>query len=90
MDLDRKPLYTAPAWATGPALLKGNMSESNLEQRVLELENSNAVLNKNLYETTRLLIDVCGELSRVKKDQHQIGENIYNYLENVVDWAEYP
>ena len=66
------------------------MSESNLEQRVLELENSNTVLNKNLYETTRLLIDVCGELSRVRKDQHQIGENIYNYLENVVDWAEYP
>jgi predicted Fe-S protein YdhL (DUF1289 family) len=66
------------------------MSESNLEQRVLELENSKTALNQNLYETTRLLIDVCGELSRVKKDQHQICENIYNYLENVVDWAEYP
>jgi hypothetical protein len=65
------------------------MSDQNLERRVLDLEKANAALNQNYYETARLLIEVCRELSKVKKDQHQIGENIYHYLENVVDWAEF-
>ena len=65
------------------------MSEENLEQRVLELERTLTALNQNFYTNTCLLIDVCRELSTTKNQQHQLGENIYQYLENVVDWAEF-
>jgi hypothetical protein len=68
---------------------ENNMSENNHEQRILELEKTIAVLNKNFYTNTCLLIDVCRELSTTKNHQHQLGENIYHYLENVVDWAEF-